>query len=470
MPERNHGGPRPPGPPRPEPQPDELDFPSRSQRKQHEAICSAAGRIDEALSYDPNSPEGRELGRLYDQLKRVESTLLKKWGLGTPEDQQPEKTRSPVGANDREPKVSRHQAEKDPEKPEFWPVVRVVDVLQTGAIVKVERSHTNQTDAELYSFKEERRATLNHPLAHEWDQGNKLVVAESEMSPKLKKLVEERRQYELEYGRPEQSREMTRDPVPPPQTLGELSAPAEGRSLRPGAEVWSKRLDENTRASLFERVDEYGEKHSSIFITQAVQQPNGTTREVTTELDRKGLLAHHARLTNEREREPKSQQSLELGVWFGYRKKPTAGEEVTINKQQGIEPSQNRIDPLGYNSPYRPDGPPRYVVCAPTEKPGIYRVVGHTLDRKLAETTMRKMAVARERDGNLKESAVLERLANLVARHEPNDIQLKAGLSHLVKILAANQRNGHSQPQHPNGQLPRQGEDDASRHARGRLH
>ena len=82
---------------------------------------------------------------------------------------------------------------------QHWTVVTVDKTLDSGAIVRVKRTFNDPTEAELFAFKEDRRAMLSEPLETEFKPGEKLVVADTESSPKLKRLIRDMRVFEKDY-------------------------------------------------------------------------------------------------------------------------------------------------------------------------------------------------------------------------------------------------------------------------------
>lgn len=344
--------------------------------------------------------------------------------------------RSDVAANrstgDKEPKRQKSKSEPEPKQAkEYWPVVSVHKTLSTGAIVSVDRTFTSRQAAEKHALRSGGRAALAVSMSIPHKQGEKLVIAETEASPKLKSLIRYHREYEREYGeRLERLAERRRLAEERRWTGGE-SFGKRASAYSPGRLVWSKTVG-GARADVFSKFDAKGVERRTVILTWRERQKDGSLKEVSTEHDLRSLLELHRRFRNSERPEREETRRCVMGVWRGA-EKPRKDQRITLETQGGAG-GRSWVAPVGEKPTPSPDGSrPVYVVCGPTNEQGVYRVLGSTKDLGLAETRLADIERVRAKAQRDRSDWAFERLSTLAAQYDPWDRNLKTLIDRLAR-------------------------------------
>lgn len=338
---------------------------------------------------------------------------------------------------------------------EYWPVVSVHKTLSTGAIVSVDRTFTSRRAAEKHAFRSSGRAALAVPMPAPYNQGEKLVVAETEASPKLASLIRYHREYEREYGDrlerlAEQGRVAEERRWTGSETFGDKA-----RAHAAGELVWSRTAG-GTRAQVFSKIDDTGERRRSVVLTWNERGEDGSLKEVSTHHDLRALLEIYRRFRNS-ERPEREEKRCVMGVWRGAGK-PEKDQKVVFEGLDGVG-GPLWAAPLGEKASPRVEGArPVYVVCRPTDEQGVYRVLGSTKNLQLAETRLADIERVHAKAQRNRSDWAFERLSNLAAQYDPWDKNLKAFVDRLARRetsqdrksrdLERQERRADIQPEH----------------------
>lgn len=378
---------------------------------------------------------------------------------------QPEAKREETEERPRREPTRREKAFNLEPKPAeiYWPVVNVEKTLTTGAIVVVERTFQDRQQAELFSRNSANRATLSVPMNTDYKPGEKLVVAESEASAKLGRLIREQREFEREYGPVLENLAAMRKQEEARRWTGKEAFGKKSRDYAPGELVWSRTVG-RTKAEIFSKIDEQGRERRTMMVTKTVRRKDGSLKEVATQHDPRVLLElyRQARATLPEAREQR--ERYRLGVWQGDAK-PKKGQEVTLSSSVGVDLAKekvvgrlDRVVPLGGRAAKESQGPPLYVVCEPTATRGVSRVLGFTKDRETAQTRMASMQRVYDKARKSERAGAYEQLSALLTKYAPKNQQLRSFLDRMLGDPRAAERSPRGQDaaahEQRNGQAP----------------